>query len=135
MHQSRESQLDQLGRKTPTATLLTPMATLVPNLPDSLLNITEIRASINPQDSSNDEGNDCYVPTENTFPNLIQRDYRFERVRISLKVYPDYIVNYGKNLEGSLMKFWKKLGFFWEELLKNSKQKFGKVTGLFLKNY
>lgn len=83
VNQSRESQLDQLGRKTPTATLLTPMVTVLPNLPDSLINAAEIRASIHVRESlREDEENDCYVPTEHTFPNLIRKEYGFDRVSL-----------------------------------------------------
>lgn len=82
VNQSRESQLDQLGRKTPTATLLTPMATVLPNLPHNLMHANEMRASINAHDSSREEDDDdCYVPTEHNFPNLIRHEYGFERVR------------------------------------------------------
>lgn len=85
MNQSRESQLDQIGRKTPTATLLTPMVTILPNLPDNLINATEKRISIHMRDSlreeeEEEEENDCYVPTEHTFPNLIRKEYGFDRV-------------------------------------------------------
>ena len=82
VHQSRESQLDQLGRKTPTATLLTPMVTVLPNLPDNLITPNEIRASIH----ADDEENDCYVPTEHTFPNIMRKEYGFDRVRALLNI-------------------------------------------------
>lgn len=87
VNQSRESQLDQIGRKTPTATLLTPMVTILPNLPHNLINATEKRRSIHIRDSlkeeeeeEEEEENDCYVPTEHTFPNLIRKEYGFDRI-------------------------------------------------------
>lgn len=89
--------MDQLGRKTPTATLLTPVVTVLPNLPDNLVNVTEITASINIRESIREEEDEhnCYVPTEHTFPNLIRRESGFERVSMEYTCITVYCLEEG----------------------------------------
>lgn len=73
------------------------MATVLPSFPDKMLNSNEIRTSAIVQESSqndDDEENECYVPTEHTFPNLIRHEYGFERVSLVIQQSVQYHIEF-----------------------------------------